>query len=168
MGVNMTVRAILTLSACLWVSVSMAWAQDSDGSDQTARTDARAAIDSMNALYIAAYAAADGHALAGVYDANGARLASNGQYSRGTEAIAAAVGEFVGRVGPVAVTLETADLWLLDDRAYETGEWSYTFTSEGEAKRTIGGRYVTIWQRQPDGDWKIWADMGVPGTSLSD
>ncbi len=88
--------------------------------------------------------------------------------SRGTEAIAAAVGEFVGRVGPVAVTLETADLWLLDDRAYETGEWSYTFTSEGEAKRTIGGRYVTIWQRQPDGDWKIWADMGVPGTSLSD
>ena len=24
--------------------------------------------------------------------------------------------------------------------------------------------YVTVWKKQPDGGWKIWADMGVPGT----
>jgi ketosteroid isomerase-like protein len=27
-----------------------------------------------------------------------------------------------------------------------------------------GGKYVTVWRRQPAGDWKILADMGVPGT----
>ncbi len=163
----MTSRTILGLSVSLLASASCAYAQDTEVPAHGELTEVQGVIDSMNALYIQAYADANGLALAAVYDANGARLGSNGQYSRGTEAIAAAVGEFVGRVGPVAVTLETADLWLLDDRAYETGEWSYTFTPESEAERTIGGRYVTIWQRQAAGGWKIWADMGVPGTSLS-
>lgn len=26
------------------------------------------------------------------------------------------------------------------------------------------GRYLTVWQRQPDGDWKVAVDAGVPDT----
>lgn len=133
------------------------------GSDQAA---VRAAIDSGNAEYIAAYAAADAKALARVYDPDGARLSDNGTMARGREAIAASVGRFLGRVGPVRVRLETVDHWVVKDQAYETGIWSYTYASRGESERTVGGRYVTVWRQQPDGGWRILADLGVPGTTL--
>ena len=48
--------------------------------------------------------------------------------------------------------------------AYETGAWSYAYHPKGQQEQKIGGRYVTVWHRQADGSWKIWADMGVPGT----
>lgn len=126
----------------------------------------RTAIDLGNAEYIAAYAVADADALARVYDPDGARLSGRGRVARGREAIAASVNRWLERVGPVRVRLETMDLWVIEDRAYETGIWSYTFAPPGDAERTIGGRYVTVWSRQPDGGWRILADLGVPGTTL--
>ncbi|MCZ6917851.1 MAG: DUF4440 domain-containing protein [Gemmatimonadetes bacterium] len=126
----------------------------------------RAAVDAGNACYIAAYAAADARALADVYDLRGARLGDNGVVVRGRAAITESVDNFLDRVGPVKVTIETVELWVVDDQAYETGKWSYTYTPSGESERTIGGRYVTTWKLQSDGGWKIFADMGVPGTSL--
>ena len=128
--------------------------------------DVQAAIDSGNAAYIAAYAQEDATALAQVYDPDGARLSDNGGTARGREAIAASVGAFLSRVGPVQVRLETVDLWVIGNQAYETGIWSYTYTPPGATARTIGGRYVTVWRQQSDGGWRILADLGVPGTSL--
>jgi uncharacterized protein (TIGR02246 family) len=125
---------------------------------------ARRGIQAGNAAYIAAFKRADANALAQVYDPEGARLNEGGVVVRGRTAIADDVGKFVGKVGPVRVTLETKDLWLVGDTAYETGLWSYTFQPKGQAEQRIGGHYVTLWKRQPDGGWKIWADMGVPGT----
>jgi uncharacterized protein (TIGR02246 family) len=125
---------------------------------------ARRGIQAGNAAYIAASKRADAKALAQVYDPEGARLNEGGAVARGRSAIADDVGKFVGRVGPVRVTLETKDLWLVGDSAYETGMWSYTFQPKGHAEQRIGGHYVTVWKRQPDGGWKIWADLGVPGT----
>jgi uncharacterized protein (TIGR02246 family) len=124
----------------------------------------RRGIQAGNAAYIAAFKRADANALAQVYDQEGARLNEGGVVVRGRTAIADDVGKFVGKVGPVRVTLETKDLWLVGDTAYETGVWSYAFQPKGRAEQRIGGHYVTLWKRQPDGGWKIWADMGVPGT----
>ena len=59
---------------------------------------------------------------------------------------------------------EPSEPILIDDTAYETGTWSYTYHPKNQQEQRIGGRYVTLWRRQPDGGWKIWADMGVPGT----
>jgi uncharacterized protein (TIGR02246 family) len=125
---------------------------------------ARRAIDAGNRQYRAAFLAMDAKRLAEVYDVHGARLGEGGQVLRGREAIAADVGAFVARVGPVRVGIETAEVWLMDDTAYETGTWSYTFTPKGKSEERLGGRYVTLWRRQSDGGWKIWADIGVPGT----
>jgi uncharacterized protein (TIGR02246 family) len=122
------------------------------------------AIDAGNAAYIAAFRRADAQALSQVYDPEGARFNEGGVVVRGRDAIADDVGKLVEKVGPVRVTLESKDLWLMGDTAYETGLWSYTFQPKGKAEQRIGGRYVTIWKRQSDGGWKILADMGVPGT----
>ena len=153
-----------TLAHCFAATAWLSSALMSLQAQTPDRAQVRAAIDARNAEYIRAYAQADARALAAVYDDRGARLSRNGQMARGRDAIAEDVGRFVNRVGPVAVTIETADLWVVDDLAYETGEWSYTYAESGEAQRTIGGRYVTVWRRQADGGWRMWTDMGVPGT----
>ncbi|HEV7365996.1 MAG TPA: DUF4440 domain-containing protein [Gemmatimonadales bacterium] len=135
---------------------------------QTARpadvAPVRRAIDAGNAAYIAAFKRADAKALSQVYDLEGARFNEGGIVVRGRDAIADDVGKFVDQVGPVRVALESKDLWLVGDTAYETGLWSYTFQPKGKAERRIGGHYVTVWKRQPDAGWKILADLGVPGT----
>ncbi len=126
--------------------------------------DARAAIDAGNKAYIEAMANADAAAFADVYDTDGRRLAGGGEVVRGRKAIMDHIGSFFTRIGPVSATIETAEVWLIDDVAYESGRWTYTFTPPGDNRRTIGGRYVTIWRLQKDGGWKIYADMSVPGT----
>jgi uncharacterized protein (TIGR02246 family) len=129
-----------------------------------AAASAQAGIKAGNAAYIAAFKRADATALAQVYDPDGARLNEGGTVVRGRRAIADDVEKFVDKVGPVRVTLETKEVWLVDNTAYETGLWSYAFRPKGQAEQRIGGHYVTVWKRQPDSEWKIWADMGVPGT----
>ena len=126
---------------------------------------ARLAIDSVNAAYIRHMRTPDAAAFSEVYDADGARLSSGGRVDRGREAITEAVSRFVDNVGPVIVSLQTLDLWVVGDLAYETGSWSYRYTRPGENERTVGGRYVTVWKRQSDGGWRILADMDVPLTS---
>lgn len=127
-------------------------------------SDARRGIDRGNADYIAAFAKADADGVAGVYDADGVRLGDDGKVLRGRGAIAGDVRGFVQAVGPVTVTLATARIWLVDNLAYETGDWSYTFTPKGKSRQRIGGKYVTTWVRQADGGWKIKSDLAVPGT----
>lgn len=144
----------------LGITASLA-AQTSQSADRAA---VRGSIDAGNAAYIAAFKRADAKALSQVYDLQGARLNDSGVVVRGRSAIADDVGKFVDQVGPVRVTLESKEFWLMDDNAYETGLWSYTFQPKGKAEQHIGGHYVTVWKQQPDGGWKIWADLGVPGT----
>ncbi|MBT8398973.1 MAG: SgcJ/EcaC family oxidoreductase [Rhodothermia bacterium] len=126
-------------------------------------SDALQAIESGNAAYIEAMANADANSFAMVYDEDGARLSGGGETIRGRSEIRNQIGAFFTRIGPVTATLETTDIWRLDDRIYETGAWSYTFTPPGDSRRTIGGRYVTVWKLQEDGSWKILVDVSVPG-----
>ncbi len=127
-------------------------------------SDARRGIDRGNAEYIAAFARADAHDVAAVYDVDGVRLGDDGKVLRGRGAIAGDVRGFLQAVGPVTVSLATARVWLVDNLAYETGDWSYTFTPRGKSQQRVGGKYVTTWVRQADGGWKIRSDLAVPGT----
>jgi uncharacterized protein (TIGR02246 family) len=120
------------------------------------------AIEQGNQAFIDAFAKGDAAALAAVYDADGSRLSPTGEVVRGTAAIAERVGEFLQKVGTVKVTIATENLWVIDDMAYETGKYTFTFTPQEEPERTLAGQYVTIWKRQDDGGWKIYADMSVP------
>ena len=150
----------------LTAAVSFSLAFSSPSHADTDLAAAHAAIEEGNALYIAAMAQADARAFVQVYDPRGARFSPNGVVTRGRDAIEADVREYLERVGPVRVTIETVDLWLHDGLAYETGKWTYTYTPPGGEQRTIGGRFVTVWRQQTGGEWKIYADMGVPGTSI--
>lgn len=124
----------------------------------------RRAIDGGNAKYIAAMADMNADAFAAVYDRAGSRLNEGGRVLRGQQEIAYAMRQYFRRTGRVQVILETLDVWVIDDLAYETGNWRHKWTPQDQAEVRTGGKYVTIWRKQPDSGWRIWADLGVPGT----
>jgi uncharacterized protein (TIGR02246 family) len=130
--------------------------------------DVQKAIDDGNARYIAAYAKSDPEAFADVYDDDGTRLgdAGNGSVTRGHAAIAKHAAAFMTHVdGHVTVTATTQRLYVVDNLAYEEGKYTLDFTLKGEATpRHLAGQYVTVWRKQADGGWKIYADMPVPQT----
>jgi len=146
----------LIVIICFFGIVS-GYSQDSSG-------EIRKAVDAGNAKYIEAFHKLDANALADIYDNDGVRFGPKGTYARGREAIAKKVNEFMQSVtGPIKIAIETEDLWVIDDLAYETGKYTYTFSLAGKKESHVGGHYVTIWKRQADSAWRIAADLGISG-----
>jgi uncharacterized protein (TIGR02246 family) len=51
--------------------------------------------------------------------------------------------------------VESRDLTVSGDLAYDYGEFSVQVTPPGQAERTESGHYLVVLKRQPDGNWKI-------------
>jgi len=124
---------------------------------------ARAAIDSGNARWIAAFRRADAAGVAALFAPDAAQFRRSGAVVRGRAAIQSEFVTLFHDNGWADATITTGNVWLVDERAYETGRFSFTFHPAGKPPVTNTGRYVTIWSRQGDGSWKIVVDFGVPG-----
>ena len=153
-----TVFAITTASALV--------APDLHAQNQPSVDVVRRSIDGGNAKYVAAMADMNHQAFAQVYDPAGSRFNEGGRVVRGHVDIAYAMSQYFRRTGRVQARLETLDLWVVDNLAYETGNWTYRWTPQDQPEIQIGGKYVTVWRKQQEGGWRIWADMGVPGTEI--
>ena len=57
------------------------------------------------------------------------------------------------------VTFHTEDVQVAGDLAVETGRYEMTFTPKQGKAINDKGKYVTVWQRQPDGSWKVLRDI---------
>ena len=122
----------------------------------------RASIDSGNAHWIAAFKRADAAGVAALFALDAAQFRRSGAVVRGRTAIQAGFASLFHDNGWADATITTGNVWLVDERAYETGKFSFTFHPAGKPPVTNTGRYVTIWSRQIDGSWKIVVDFGVP------
>lgn len=49
------------------------------------------------------------------------------------------------------------------DLAYTLGSWQVHDTDENGQPIVHPGNYVTIWRKQPDGEWRCVFDSGHPG-----
>jgi len=123
---------------------------------------ARAAIDAGNARWIAAFKRADAAGVADLFAIDATQFRRSGAVVRGRTAIQAGFASLFHDNGWADASITTGNIWLVDERAYETGKFSFTFHPAGKPPVTNTGRYVTIWSRQIDGSWKIVVDFGVP------
>ena len=57
-----------------------------------------------------------------------------------------------------------AELFPSGSMGYTTGRYSLTFTDEQGKRITRTGNYLTMWQKQKDGSWKVMADFGSVDT----
>lgn len=47
------------------------------------------------------------------------------------------------------------------DLGYTIGHWTFSFTDSSGETQSSKGRYVTIWKKQVDGNWKYVFDTGT-------
>lgn len=125
------------------------------------RATIRAGIDAGNRQWIEAWANTDADLIASIFAPDGAMLRGGGTVARGRDEIRAVFAEVWKKNGGAVATVVTTDFWEVDDRVYETGDYTYTFNRDNVELR-VGGRYLTIWKKQPDGAWRIVADLGFP------
>jgi uncharacterized protein (TIGR02246 family) len=152
------IASVAGVSATCWLMTGCAAA----GAKPMGIDDVRRAVDAGNAEWIVAMRTQDPERLASVFDAQGVMLGSDGAVYCGREAVRNAMGRVMTHWGPTETTIDTDGLWVVDDIAFETGRYTYTFTPEGGNRTVSRGRYVVRWKRQPDGSWKIETDLGLP------
>jgi len=131
--------------------------------DSAARyNEAKAAIDKGNAEWVEGWRNGDAAKVARIFAPNGVQLSGSGKIIRGPKEIMARQKAGMAGADPgVKVTVITTKIWLDGTTAYEAGKYKYEYTVKG-VPGTDEGKYVTIWKRQNNGDWKLAMDMGVP------
>jgi uncharacterized protein (TIGR02246 family) len=111
--------------------------------------ETRQAIYKLNAEFVDAYNQGDIAALATGYTEDGAVLAPNQPAVSGKQAIETLFKGMIEEIGGTA-SIETVDLADAGDLAYQ---WA-TYSLEGR-EQSDTGKFVEIYNRQPDGSWKI-------------
>jgi ketosteroid isomerase-like protein len=146
-----TLRSFITACGLLSAAILML--------GQTPTPSARAAIDAGNQAWIDGIQAGDVKRIAATYTVDAVDCGRRGECFRGRiqiERHMATQLESLGRARSAAVKT-----WGSTEQGSFVDEW-------GEAEATFGGgkrlvdRYLTVWQQQPDGTWKIVRNMVLP------
>ncbi len=121
----------------------------------------RNALMTADRAWFEAYAASENPADAFVAQLvdNATLLPPNAPLAQGREAIHAVISDLEAMPG-FSVTWEpnAAEVGSGGDLGYTIG--SYQMKMEGpDGPMTIDGKYLTVWQKQADGTWRVIADM---------
>lgn len=124
-----------------------------------------AAIDSANARWQAAVIAGNAAGFAAEFADDATFAVPMAPPARGLAAIERSTREWLAVVRVDSIALTRSDLQFAGDVVMETGSVrTATTPRHGGASTVDVAHYLTIWQRQPDGRWKIVRDMTTPAS----
>jgi uncharacterized protein (TIGR02246 family) len=129
--------------------------------------EAQKAINAGNAFYISYWQKGLAHSFALLYTEDASSINGDGTATRGRVAIEAARVALMQQTHLETGEIVTEDLVVDGDLAYEMGRYSFVLKAPGQSPTTQVGRYLTIWQRQPDGKWLIKTDAGLTNRNCS-
>ncbi|MCB0615261.1 MAG: DUF4440 domain-containing protein [Phaeodactylibacter sp.] len=115
--------------------------------------EAEAAMKSVYNTFTRAYKQADAAMVANLYTQDAYYLEPNTMIIQGRDTIQANFARFLGRFSPGAgpdIRFEIIERQIAGDQAYDIGYYLF------DGKRS--GKFIVLWQRQPDGKWLIRAD----------
>ena len=125
----------------------------------------RATIESTEKQWSAAYLKGDGTAVAALYAEDGASVQPSGDWSRGRVAIAKQVQSELDSVNVATREDITEEVTMAGDYAVEIGHYAWTGKAKKSgAARSANGRYMVVWRKDADGTWRLFRDIGTPGT----
>jgi uncharacterized protein (TIGR02246 family) len=114
-----------------------------------------AEIAPVHAQFGAAWNGKDPQAVAAFFAEDAVVTNEEGQTLNGREDIQQSwLDSAVPTMSQLEATPESFE--MMGDRITETGRYSFLSTT-AEETGTLSGRYEQVWQRQPDGEWKIAA-----------
>jgi len=120
---------------------------------------ARAAIDAANARFRDAMTRGDAAGAAANYAEDAMIMMSNEAAWQGRAGITAGLGGMLGQMTVKEFSNKTTDVMVSQDLAVETGTFGWTLQPKEGKEITDKGKYVTVWRRQADGEWKIVRDI---------
>ena len=123
--------------------------------------EAQKAINAGNAQYVSLWQKGLAHSFSLLYTEDAVSVNGDGTLTRGRAAIEAARIALMKQYQLQNGIISTQDLVVVDDLAYEMGSFSFTLKAPDKPATVQTGRYLTIWQRQPDGKWLIKTDSGL-------
>lgn len=154
------IRIALVALVALGVAGSPAVSQSDPGQDDGKD---RAAIEQAWAGYSEALTGGDGDAFASLFTDDAVWRQPVVGELRGRDAVRDFITGGLQAGSIDRMTIESQDLRIHGDRAYEVGLYGQTttFTATGESRDT-GGAFGAWWQRGDDGVWRISHMMIVP------
>jgi ketosteroid isomerase-like protein len=121
---------------------------------------ARAGIDAGNQAWIDGVKTANIDMILATYTEDAVDCGPSGECFKGKLQIKQHMKTQLASLGLARTAVVT--IWGSTQRgsfAYEWGQAKATYAGE---KRLID-KYLTVWQRQPDGGWKIFRNLVIPG-----
>jgi uncharacterized protein (TIGR02246 family) len=153
-----------TRSSLLVVAVSIAASACAHwpGARSASDADVRAAIAAANAEFARALVAGDARAMAAVFTDDGEIIpAMQRGFVSGRAEIEAYNARRLEASRYLDAVITTVQLEVSGDLAWETGTSRVTIQQGKSAPVTVTGRYLAVWKREPDGRWRIRADLPI-------
>ena len=155
----MTALALLALLGCAPQSNEKATA-DSAAMAAADPVAARTAIDAANARSAEALNKGDVESWLTLYKSDAVVLPPNQPAWRGIDGMRAGAQAMLNAVTISGTTLTADDVKMSGDFAVETGTYTMTMTpKKGGKPINDKGKYIVVWELQPDGSWKAIRDI---------
>jgi len=148
---------MLAAIAILYVGCSAA-EKSENGQPPVAAGPSDAFLDSNLTTFLNAMKAKDPTAVMAVWADNAISFSPNMAPLKGKAAIEAYNKQWFSSIQPDSIAAGRDGLLSSGDLAVETG-WYYFKGKMFGQPGLDSGRYINVWQRQPDGSWKIVRDM---------
>lgn len=122
-----------------------------------AAEDYRAAIEAVNAQFIAAYTAGDAATVTSLFTEDALVLPPDASEIRGPAEIEALWQSWLD-AGITNLVITTKSVEGSGDTAYEVGEFSADAPDGNGGMLKATGNFVVVWKRDADGTWKYHID----------
>lgn len=120
------------------------------------------AVEKANSEFIVAMKTGDAATIAAPYTDDASFITIDGACVQGRTEIEKMYRDRFARVGLVRSTkIDSKKLVVDNDLAYESGYGEIEFLKDGKVS-VSRGRFLTVWQRQTNGDWKILRNVVLP------
>jgi uncharacterized protein (TIGR02246 family) len=120
------------------------------------------AIEKANSEFIVAMKTGDAATIAAPYTDNASFIMLDGACIQGRTEIEKMYRDRFARTGVArSTTINSKKLVVDGDLAYESGYGEIGLLKDGKVS-IYGGRFLTVWQRQANRDWKILRNVVLP------
>lgn len=123
------------------------------------RTQVRAVLDSLNGKAVAGMRAQDAAVATQNYADSAVMMMPGMPTMRGRAVIQQGMQGMFDATKVDAATFTTDDVIVSGELAVETGHYEMTMTPKGGRPMQDKGKYLTVWQHQADGTWRIVRDI---------
>ncbi len=152
----------LRFAACIAVAVFLTVAPPHLLAHHSADPQLDRAIEKANSEFTVAMKTGDAATIAAPYTENASFITIDGACIQGRTEIEKMYRDRFARSGPArSTTINSKKLVVDGDLAYESGYGEIGLLKDGKLSIN-GGRFLTVWQRQANGDWKILRNVVLP------